>query len=149
MIWKDLPEDTRRLLLEKRLVPGRILHVHCSFTNPPKHKFLVYICHHSPQCSFFIINSEINQFKQNRPSLSQCQVKIDQVSHPFLDHDSYVDCSKVQTISFKDLSDQLTKSNDGFKNIISLEVKKAILVVVKNTKTLSQQEKIYIQNALQ
>ena len=42
MIWNHISKDTRKQILERRLFPGLILHVYCSFPNPPKYKFLIY-----------------------------------------------------------------------------------------------------------
>jgi len=42
VIWNHISKDTRKQILERRLFPGLILHVYCSFPNPPKYKFLIY-----------------------------------------------------------------------------------------------------------
>lgn len=43
-----------------------------------------------------VINSEVSNFIRARPDLNRCQVDIDQATHPYMDHDSRIDCSRVR-----------------------------------------------------
>lgn len=80
--------------VEQQLRPGAVIYMNCPFTTPEKDKFLlVATC--EPDFLVFVINSEINPYILKNPELLGCQVDIPQVDHPFLNHDSFVNC--VQT----------------------------------------------------
>lgn len=77
--------------VEQRLRPGAVIYMNCPFTTPEKNKYLlVAAC--EPDFLVLVINSEINQFIQRNPELLVCQVDVPQADHPFLDHDSFVNC---------------------------------------------------------
>jgi hypothetical protein len=57
---------------------GKKLALFCTHTKPfPKNKFIVIICFETTAMGF-LINSQINQFVQKRPSLMPCEVKLEQ-----------------------------------------------------------------------
>lgn len=69
-----------------------VFYLFCKHTKPhPKNKFVVIVCFENIPMGF-LINSQVNEFVKNRPSLLRCEVKILQQDHAFLSYDSYVDC---------------------------------------------------------
>lgn len=44
-----------------------------------------------------VINSEVSEFVRARPTLLRCQVLMHAVEHLFMDHDSFIDCSRVRS----------------------------------------------------
>lgn len=137
----------RRIFLDSCLIPGKILHLHCLFTNPPKNKFLVLLGKNSIEFYFFVINSGINNFISSKDHLKECQVMIDKKNHPFLVHDSYVDCSKTYPIGIDSVKDQIVTDSDPIKASISADVKGSILEAVRRSKTLTRNEKEDIKGA--
>lgn len=133
--------------MDKWLTPGKILHLYCLFTNPPKNKFLVLLGKNSIEFYFFVINSEINNFISNKEYLKKCQVTIDKKNHPFLDRDSYIDCSKTYPIDINIVKDQLVDDSKQIKMSISADVKRVILDAVRKSKTLTSKEKKDIEGA--
>lgn len=73
---------------------------------------------------------------------------MDKKNHPFLDHDSYLDCSKIYQIEIDSVKDQLVADSDPIKMSISADVKKSILDAVRKSKTLTPKEKEDIEGAL-
>ena len=70
----------------------QVYYLLCRYTKPhPKDKYIVIACI-EPKILGFLINSRINPFITNRPYLLPCEVTIRTVTHPFLNHDSFVDC---------------------------------------------------------
>lgn len=98
--------------------------------------------------SFFVINSGINSFISRKDYLKECQIMMDKKNHPFLDHDSYLDCSKIYQIEIDSVKDQLVADSDPIKMSISADVKKSILDAVRKSKTLTPKEKEDIEGAL-
>jgi len=88
------PEHERQKYIGRHLEPGQVLFLFCKFTNPQKEKYLVVACT-GKRPLLFVINSRIHPFIEKQPVLLKCQVKLSASDYDFLDHDSFVDCSKV------------------------------------------------------
>ena len=73
----------------------RIFHIrNCPHTSPVKDKFVVIVCFDGEPLGF-LINSAISNFIKKRPVLLNCQIPIKSSDYWFLDHDSYIDCSRI------------------------------------------------------
>ncbi len=67
----------------------------CNHVRPyPKDKFVVVV-HIDKNAMGFLINSKISDWLRKRPDLLTCEASILVEQHPFLDHDSYVDCRDI------------------------------------------------------
>jgi hypothetical protein len=111
----------------------RIYHVRkCPHTVPAKDKFVLIVCIDVTPLGFFI-NTNIHPFILNRPNLLDCQVSIKASDYWFLDHDSYIDCTKL--FPFGD--DTLI---DG-RELISEGIKKEIKSVVSTAATIEKRYK--------
>jgi hypothetical protein len=91
----SFPSEERKESFSRQFRPGLILRLFCSFTSPPKEKRLLVVSI-SPEPLVFVINSEINEYKRRRSDLLKQQVCLRQSDYAFLDHNSYVDCSRVR-----------------------------------------------------
>lgn len=90
VLGDSFPDRKKREYVDRSLVSGAIVRLHCRFTNPPKHKFLLLLSV-TPEPVFFVINSQPNPFVlHNFPDM---QIQINQRDYPFLSHDSTIDCS--------------------------------------------------------
>ena len=79
--------------------------VNCTHAKPfPKNKFLL-IAYVDPQPHGFFINSRVNAYVQQRPHLMRCEASIQAADHPFLHHDSVVDCRDIFPLHQNDLID--------------------------------------------
>lgn len=82
--------------VDRQLTPGAVIYIHCPFTTPPKQKYLLVACC-DPELLVLVINSEINEFINIRPTLLACQVDVLKDDHDFLEHDSIVNCVETRT----------------------------------------------------
>jgi hypothetical protein len=90
VLGDSFPDKKKREYVDRSLVTGAIVRLHCRFTNPPKHKFLLLLSVASVPV-FFVINSQPNRFVlHNFPDL---QIQINRRDYSFLSHDSTIDCS--------------------------------------------------------
>ncbi len=122
----------------------------CNFPEVSKPKFLILL--KTQPYEFFIINSEINNFITNTPSLYACQVDIPHEDHKsFLTHDSVADCSdRVDTtavihekqVTFNDLA------NHRVGRLASYVIEEIIHVIENNNLILTGKEKKTIVSAL-
>lgn len=142
------PADKKEDYIDRHLIPGQVISLDCSFTTPPKRKYLVLACR-EPKILCFLINSEIHPYIQKRPHLSQSQILISKSSHTFLDYDSYIDCKEVYELSFDEIKKQLLLDVNRIKESIAPETKEAIIEAVTNSKTLIEREKTWILSSLQ
>lgn len=128
---------------EKQFEFGRVLHLFCNFTNPPKPKLLVLVCV-TPKPLLFIINSAINQFIKARPHLLDCQVALDPKEHKFLTHKSYIDCSRViDSFSLNDIEEQVLNDANRIRKISRIACSQ-IVEVVTEAKTIEKRHKDWI-----
>ncbi|MCW9733171.1 hypothetical protein L5B97_06690 [Avibacterium sp. 20-15] len=107
------PQDIVEPVINNHLKAGAVLRLFCDFTTPPKYKF-VMIASVEPLL-VFIINSEIHPYISNNPGLLADQVDIPQVDHPFLSHDSILNCIQAhQAFNISHLYQELI---NGFSEI--------------------------------
>jgi len=123
---------------------GAILHLYCSFTRPPKDKFLVIVCL-DPKPLLVFINSRINTLIQRNPDLAQCQIVIDAENHTFLDYDSYIDCSEVCSFQQDHLEEQ---AKSQFKGTVSSQVLSEIDAAIQKSPLISTRQLSWIAQAL-
>lgn len=121
-----------------------MLFLFCDFTTPPKEKFLILV---SINCGllFFVVNSEINSFKQSSPDILESQVKLARKEHSFLKHDSWIDCSRViRHLSAAEILQQIQSKLGSLKGTVAEPVRKQIRQVVSDSRTLENRFKAAI-----
>jgi hypothetical protein len=96
-----------------------------------------------------VINSEINQFKKDSPDLLESQVSLVKKTHPFLKHDSWIDCSKViRNFDAAEVFQQINSKLGTLKGLIANEVRKKIRTAVNDSRTLENRFKTAILEEL-
>lgn len=145
-VWDSFPPEERRRIIQSRLTPGRVLLLHCSFTKPPKDKFLV-LASVEPKLLFFVVNSSINEYVRKHEALLRCKVEIGTADHPFLHHASFVDCTTAYRIALNDVYEQLEADIDRLKDPVSTVMRDQIIAAVKFSKTLTAGQKADILSA--
>ena len=110
------------------LLPGMVFHLLFKDAKPePKNKFFVTIWSEKPEALFFLINSCIHPMLQKNQYMSERQVVIDVASHPFLDRDSYIDCTTPTSLCFEEIDFQ-----EG-RGCISEDVKGKVIFAVEDS----------------
>jgi hypothetical protein len=143
-----LSPDDKLKYVRQTLVPGRILHLHCQFTTPPKNKFVVLVSV-QPALALFVTNSEISEWLQARQDLCDRQVTIRQSDHTYLKQDSFLNCTEaIRQMEMAEIERQLVKDTSDIKDVITASEREAILYAVKDCRTLSKIETRWITDAL-
>ena len=85
----------------------QVFHIlNCRHALPfPKNKFVVIACVDGEIPYGFFINSAVNRYTLSRPYLLACESQILSAEHPFLSHDSWVDCRAIYPYTLHELSD--------------------------------------------
>jgi hypothetical protein len=135
-----IPSAEKLKYVRQSLVPGRILHLHCNFTHPPKNKFVVLVSVKS-SLRVFVINSGITEWLQARPDLRDRQITIRQQDHNYLRHDSFLNCTEtIQQISIKEMEDQLIQDLCNIKDMVTAQEREAIRFAITGCRTLSKRD---------
>ena len=124
--------------LEELVVPGRILRLFCSFTNPPKEKFVVVVATH-PFCLGFLINSNPTALQKSKKHLSDELIKVSaQDGYAFLTNPqpSVLDCTFAADLDFDETVAQLTQDSSRAFGLITDATRKQIIDVVGESMTL-------------
>lgn len=143
-----MPAGARRALMDRRLHPGTIVLINVALpSGTTKEKFLVLVGSDQDDL-YFVVNSTPTEFIRRNKSLAVCQVTIDAASHPFLRHDSHIDCTLLLRLPRTRVLDDLVASPDRLKGTASDEVIEQVLAAVKRAPTLSVSEQILIAETL-
>jgi len=124
--------------LEELVVPGRILRLFCSFTNPPKEKFVVVVATH-PFCLGFLINSNPTALQKSKKHLSDELISVSaQDGYAFLTNPqpSVLDCTFAADLDFDETVAQLTQDSSRVFGLITDATREQIIDVVGESMTL-------------
>lgn len=145
-IGDSFPPQEKEAYFQRHLKPGQVIYLNCTFTNPPKPKYLILACI-EPKLLCFPINTEIHPYIKKRPHLLQCQISISQNLHSFLDHDSFIDCKEVIELSLDDVKTQILADMGRIKGKISTEVKSAIIRTILSSSMITPRHKKWISDS--
>jgi len=101
----------------------------CRHAKPTPKDKLVVIVHKDPEPWGFFINTGIRQFVQKQQEQLVCQVSIKAANYKCLNHNSYVDCTRLYLFEDTELLD----ARDPIDNQTKTEIKNAVAV----SKTIS------------
>jgi hypothetical protein len=124
--------------LEELVIPGRILRLFCSFTNPPKEKFVVVVATH-PFCLGFLINSNPTALQKSKKHLSDELISVSaEDGYAFLTNPqpSVLDCTFAADLDFEETVAQLAQDSSRVFGLITDPTRKQIIDVVGESMTL-------------
>jgi len=143
-----LSDEQKKAYIISNLIPGKILRLYCTFTNPPKEKYFV-LAYSNLNSLLFIINSNVHEYIKQRKYLLHCQDEITASDYPFLKHDSYINCAKViKHFDRQLIEEQLLDDLNRIKGELKPDTRNEIIRAVDNAKTISPKHKELIMNAL-
>ena len=133
------PDDIRRQLAITNLRIGSVLRMHVLDTTPPKIKRLIVVGM-DPESIMLVtvfINSEINPSIISSTKLQELQYPLESQSLPFLDHNSYADCSKVREREYAAMLEALTQDPSIHLEHLPEDHLRAIRKTISKSKTIS------------
>lgn len=85
--------------------PGAVFRIMATSTTPPKIKRIVVLGVNQGQAlvGHLFINSKINLHVLHSDELRNLQIFLDSGTRDYLDHDSFLDCSDLRTLSIDDI----------------------------------------------
>lgn len=90
---------------------------------------------HTTTC---VVNSEISAFIRNRPPMLQCQVLIPMLTHNFMDHDSFIDCSRTRSFVTADVIADLMNRPEWMLGDIAPGLRPKLAAAFRQSPTLSK-----------
>lgn len=139
-------EDRKKLLLEN-LKTGSVLYLFRKFYPRNKDKYLVIVCEDMPILAF-IINSKVPNLVTKDPSLVPTQVLIEASTHPFLSHDSYINCNEAIKLTFEDIENQVLQDMSRIKEPVTIDIIQKIKTAISLATGISNKDKKSIIKAL-
>lgn len=138
----NLPPNEKDRYIRSKIAPGQIFYLFCATSDKTKKdKFLVVAACSEPLL-FFVINSDINSFKKLRPHLIPLQIEIDPSNYPFLDHKSYIDCSKtVEWFTEDEIVNQVIQDMGRIKTELTRETRNKICQEIRSSRVFPLIEK--------
>jgi hypothetical protein len=123
--------------VQRQFRAGLVITLFCDFVNDPKPKWLLIVCARCDPPLFFIVNTDPTEYAQQTPRLRNQQVPILKVDDPFMDHDSWIDCSVVfNNFDLAGMIDALANDVDRVKGVICKDTALAILEKVTESEVL-------------
>lgn len=123
---------------EELIVPGRILRLFCSFTDPPKEKFVVIVAT-NPCCLGFLINSSATELQKSKKHLSDELIRVSKSDgYDFLTNPqpSVLDCTYAADFDVDEIVAQLTQDPTRAHGLIAGATRRQIMAVMKESMTL-------------
>lgn len=125
------PAAAREAANEQRLVPGAVLYLPMTFRDGrTKEKYMVVVAAVEPNLLLLVINTEVNQFIIDRPTLNRCQIVVPQEDNTFLDYDSFLACHEIFPVDATAVSSDLANDMSRYRGEISEQLKRQILGVI-------------------
>lgn len=145
-VGDSFPPEKRKAYVDRNLKPWTIIRLYCAIIADPHDKFLVVVSVVSCLVYFFI-NSRPYTLAESNPKWKDTQVCIDTKNHPFLDHDSFIDCSRVLSLPIYEVERQLVADISRIHGVVSDAVQaKVIQAVRKNTTISGGKKKAILEN---
>ena len=107
--------------LEELIVPGRVLRLFCSFTVPPKEKYVVIVAT-TPFCLGFLFNSSPTELQKSKKHLLDELISISaRDGYAFLTNPepSILDCTFAANLDFDETVAQLTQDSSRVLSLIT------------------------------
>ena len=121
--------------LEELIVPGRVLRLFCSFTDPPKEKFVVIVAT-NPINLGFLINSNATDLQKSKKHLSDELIQVSKADgYDFLTNPqpSVLDCTYAADLDLDEMVAQLTQDPTRVHGMIANATQRRIVEVLQRS----------------
>jgi hypothetical protein len=147
--YQTIPEKAQRALWRAKLGPGSIVHLYCDFIVNPDNKFLVIMYIDDDTVLACLINSRIHPLIEKDPRLKACQIMLDAKTYTFLNHDSFLNCTKLfDDLDTSKIIDHLLDNPDDYKGSLGESELVSVIEAINDTDTISEMDRGLIIEAL-
>jgi hypothetical protein len=137
------PEDLKQKFAERNVDIGQSILIKIKTFNVNYDKYIILIAVDNQLSEFgaVIINSEINENVFPTSYLQSLHIEIDVANHPFLEINSFVNCSEIKSFPKQQLIDFLKSNPERLVGNITQSVLKKIHLTLMDAKTITIIEK--------
>lgn len=138
------PDDLKNQFAKRKIDLGSAILIKIPDFSVNYDKYIIVIAKDSAKkdIAYVVINSKINLNVAYNPYLQSLHIKIDKENNPFLDKDSFVDCSKLREFSINNVIDFLTNNPERAIGNVSSKTLKLIQTTITTAKTIEPYIKI-------
>lgn len=131
-------DDLRKDFSRRNVKVGSVLKLKVKDTNPPKVKIFIIIGQNIEEFSLatLYINTDINFNINFSQELINLQIPISKNDYCFLDHDSFVDCSKLMFKERSEIERILSQRPDAFIDELDEEQISFFKEIIKKSTTI-------------
>jgi hypothetical protein len=131
------PSDVKHASAVRNVAAGVVIKLQAVFDTGDVLEKRLLIIHVADQTIVCVINSKVAVFIQKSEVLSSCQVTIDRASHPFMDWDSHIDCSKVKVFDTAGVIVQIADHPEWVLGRITTAVRDQVLAAIKRSPVIA------------
>ena len=139
-LGSGFPPALRQEWVRQRLRPGAVIKLRQRMDDGVVHEKRFIVLHVDEQTVTCVINSRVGPFILDRPALLRCQVQMRGEVHTFMDHDSFVDCSRTRAYPSADVVNDLVREPGWILGHITSDLRDEILGALKHAPTLPPAE---------
>lgn len=119
------------------LQPGSVIRVPVAFKQGrPKYLVIVDL---DTEAHCLVINTKIHPLFGREPFRAS-YVAITVATHPFMDHDSHIDCNEIKRLSLIQIRTEINADANCHKGYISDDLRTAIIAAMQATPCLTDNE---------
>lgn len=139
-LGSGFPPEFLRGRVRSQLRPRAVIKLVRKMDDGDIHEKRFVVLHVDEMTVTCVINSQISGFVERRPELLRCQVSMSAGEHPFMDHDSHVDCSRTRIYRTDDVVRDLANRPEWILGRVSPALTAGIVAALKFSPTLSAAE---------
>ncbi len=138
------PDDLKNQFAKRNIDLGSAILIKIPDFSVNYDKYIIVIAKDNTKkdIAYVVINSKINLNIAYNSYLQSLHIKIDKANNPFLDKDSFVDCSKLREFSINNVIDFLTNNPERAVGNVSSNILKLIHTTITTAKTIEPYIKI-------
>lgn len=127
------PVEIKRTSAVRNTAPGMVIKLQAVMNDEKMHEKRFLIVHVDEFTVACVINTRINRFIINNPDprLLQCQVRIECKTHPFMDWDSHIDCSKVWKYKTSEVVESVIQNPEWVFGEITEALRDEVVAAIK------------------
>ena len=89
-----------------------------------------------------MINSQLNDFMKRTDDIREAQASLTKKDHPFMPHDSWIDCSKVlRLFDTQEVAQQIIRKVGSLKGRLNNQSRTEVREIVKHSRRLDNRDK--------
>ena len=139
-LGQAFPRGLAAASVRRQLRAGAVIKLRRVMDDGQTHEKRFVVIHVDERTVTCVINSKIGAFLNARPDLLRCQVAMQVAAHPFMDHDSHIDCSRAHAFATDDVVRDLVGAPRWMLGAITGGLRDEMLAALKFSPTLSAWE---------